>query len=150
MADSDSPAPEAPRADVRRAPASEAAQPTVPSSGRRQAFRDIRRQLAEDDLKSTGVQKLLLDMLENAEASCEAARAFEVKFHEADKLSAVLTEKLRTDRALEIMFGVGVGLGGALLGVVPMLWEKQPLGFIGLGIGLVLVAGSTLARVVKK
>jgi hypothetical protein len=48
-------------------------QEPTPTTGRRQAFRDLRRQLTDEDLGSAGVQKLLLDELERAESQCVVA-----------------------------------------------------------------------------
>src|SRR6266478_2139713 len=62
----------------------------VPSSGRRQAFKYIRRQLTEADLASSGVQKMLLEELQLAEDRCDTLESYIERFHEADKRSAVL------------------------------------------------------------
>lgn len=59
--------------------------PTVPAAGRRSSFRDIRRQLTEEELKQTGVQKLVIEDFERAEMECEALRSYVDRFHEADK-----------------------------------------------------------------
>lgn len=127
-----------------------ASQTTVPPSGRREAFRDIRRQLSEEDLSSRGVQKLLLEELERAEAECQIAEGYIERFHEADKRAAVLEEKLRTNSAFEIMFGVGVGLGGAIIGLAPVFWNNPPQGQIALVIGLALTVGATIGRMIKR
>lgn len=127
-------------------------QPTIPPTGKRQAFRDIRRQLTNEDLASPGVQKLLLDELEQAEADCEVLQGYVGRYHEADKSAAVLEEKLKTANVIEIMFGVGVGIGGAVIGLAPLFWTEaeQPKGYIALGVGLLLSLGATIARVVKR
>jgi len=57
------------------------------------------------------VQKLLLEDLERAEAECETLEGYVERYHDADKRAAVLEEKVQAVTALEIMFGVGVGLG---------------------------------------
>jgi hypothetical protein len=119
-------------------------------SSRRQAFRDIRRQLSDDDLASPGVQKLLLDDLEQAEEQCEIFSAYIERFHEADKRAAILEERVRTQTALEVAFGVGVGLGCAILGLAPLFWTDQPKGWLAIGIGALLTIGASIARVVKR
>jgi hypothetical protein len=123
---------------------------TVEATGRRQAFRDIRRQLTETDLASAGVQKLILDELERAEADCEIAEGYIERYHTADKRAAVLEERLRTQTAIEIFFGVGIGLGCTLIGLAPYFWDASPRGPILLGVGIALVAGSTIGRRVKR
>ena len=122
----------------------------VATTGKRQAFRDIRRQLQEQELSNPGVQKLLLEELETADARCEILDAFVERFHVADKRAAVLEEKLRTQTAFEILFGVGVGLGCAIMGLAPLFWDATSKGPITLVVGFLLVAGSTIARVVKQ
>jgi hypothetical protein len=122
---------------------------TIPANGR-QAFRDIRRQLSEQDLSSTGVQKLLLDELERAEARCEVLNGYVERFHMADKRAAILEEQNRTVVALEIIFAVGIGVGCAIIGLAPLFWADQPKGYLALAIGVVLIVGSSIARMVKR
>jgi len=122
----------------------------TPISGRRQVFRDLRRQLSDEDLKSPGVQKLLLDDLEKAEVQCDIYSGYIERFHEADKRAAILDEKLRTQTALEVAFGVGVGLGCAIIGLAPLFWTDQPKGWLAIAVGLLLTVGASIARVIKK
>jgi hypothetical protein len=123
----------------------------VAPTGRRAAFRDVRRQLTDEELKNPGVQKLLLDMLQDADDEREGLRPYVDRFHEADKIAAVLREEVKTHTAIEVFFGVGVGLGGAIIGLAPFFWGIKPeygviTGIVGLGI----MIGSTIGRVVKK
>ena len=124
------------------------------SDSARQAFRDIRRQLSDEELTQPGVQKLILDELERSDSECEELRTYSDRFHQVDKRAAVLEEKLRADRAIEIAFGVGTALGGAILGLSPYFWElfapDRVPGTIVLGLGLAIMAGATLARVIKR
>src|SRR4051812_2926690 len=68
----------------------------TPTSGRRLALQGLRRELSEEDLKSPGAHKMLLDALESSDAQAETLRGYEVQFHVADKRAAVLEEKLKT------------------------------------------------------
>lgn len=122
----------------------------TPTTGKRLALRDLRRQLTMEELASPGAQKMLLEELERADAECESLRAYETRYHEADKRAAVLEERLRTQTALEIAFGVGVALGGAIMGLAPGLWTLRPFGHLALLVGAVLVVGASVARVVKR
>ncbi len=122
---------------------------TTPTSGR-PAFRDIRRELSNEDLASPGVQKLLLDGWERADAQCEILNGYVERFHEADKRAAILEEKNRTVAALDIMFAVGVGVGCAIIALAPLFWSDQPKGWIALIVGVVLAGGAGIARVVKR
>jgi hypothetical protein len=122
---------------------------SVPPTGRRQAFRDLRRQLTESDLASPGVQKLILDDLEQSEVECEELRAYIERYHEADKRAGILEERLKPARAVEVFFGVGVGVGGIIMGLAPVFWTQQPQGIISLVLGALLVIGSVIGRLVR-
>jgi len=94
---------------------------------------------------------LLLDMLQQAEEEHEGLRSYVNRFHDADKTAAVLMEGMRTHTAIEIFFGVGVGLGGAIIGLSPFFWVMKPeYGFVTGIVGFGLMIGSTIGRVVKK
>jgi hypothetical protein len=144
------PVPEAPR--IETVEVSETVHSTIiaTSSGKRQAFRDIRRQLQDTDLSSPGVQRLLLDELDQSEAECEVLNAYVERFHEADKRAAVLEEKLKGNNAFDILFTVGVGVGCAIIGVSPLFWNEGARGPIALCIGLLLAIGSGVARIYKR
>lgn len=125
-----------------------ASEPTAPS-GKRQALRDLRRQLKDDELANPGVQKLLLDALESKDAECEALSSYVQRFHEADKRASVLDEKMKTHSAIEIGFGVGVGIGGVIIGLAPVYWNQQPMGTILLIVGALLIIGGSVMKLTK-
>ncbi|HUW61910.1 MAG TPA: hypothetical protein VMZ06_12995, partial [Candidatus Bathyarchaeia archaeon] len=117
----------------------------VPASGRRAAFRDVKRQLSDEELKSSGVQRLLLDMLEQADEALGSLQPYVERFHAADKSVAVMTERLRRNTTLEVFFGVGVGLGGAIIGLAPFFWTQSPqYGQVTAIIGFLLAVGATV------
>jgi hypothetical protein len=130
------------RADVR-------VEGNVAPTSRRQAFRDVRRQLSDDDLASPGVQKLILDELERAEAECDQLRGYIDRYHEAEKRAAILNERLKPIRSIDLLFGVGVGLGGAILGLAPVFWTEKLQAVICLIVGALLILGSVAGRLVK-
>jgi hypothetical protein len=123
----------------------------VPASGRRAAFRDVRRQLSDSELCSPGVQKLLLDILEEAERDRDQLAPYAERYHEADKRAAILLEKLQTSNAIEVFFGVGVGLGGTIIGLAPTFYTvKTEYGVITAVVGLAVTVGSTIGRLAKR
>lgn len=123
----------------------------VPPVGRRLALRDVRRQLTDEELLSPGVQKLLLDMLEDAETERDEMKNYVKLFHDADKKSCILSERLNVDRSIEVFFGVGVGLGGAIIGLAPFFWGSSVThGIIALVIGVILILGSSVGRIIKR
>lgn len=119
-------------------------------SGRREAFRDLRRRLTDEDLASPGVHRLLLDECDRAQAEIEVLAGYRERYHDADKEAAVLRERVRSVTALEVMFGVGVGLGGAIMGLAPLFWDAQPKGYVALAVGFLLILGATIGRVLKR
>ncbi|HEX8245574.1 MAG TPA: hypothetical protein VF541_18830 [Longimicrobium sp.] len=96
------------------------------------------------------MQKLILDDLERADAECDQLRSYVNRFHEADKRAAILEERLHTNNAIEVLFGSGVGLGGAVMGLAPLFWNEQPKGVLALSLGLLLILAAVTARVVKR
>ncbi len=121
----------------------------VATTGKRQAFSNIRRQLSEADLASPGVQKMLLEELERAESQCEIAEGFRERFHSADKDAAVLRERLKTVTALEVYFGLGVAIGSIMIGLAPYLWDHKAPGTLLLVVGAVVLIGSAIARKIQ-
>jgi hypothetical protein len=122
----------------------------TPPTGRRQAFRDLRRQLTDEELRNPGVMKLVLDEFEKAEIDNEILRAYVDRFYQADKRAAVLEEKLKTATALEVFFAVGLAVGAMIVGLGPFLWQEEAAyGVLCLIVGGVLLIGSVIARFVK-
>ena len=94
---------------------------------------------------------MLLDMLEETENQAETLKSFVINYYEADKRAAILSEKLNADRSIEIFFGVGVGLGGAILGLSPFFWELGiGYGLFCIILGVCLIIGAGIGRAVKK
>ncbi len=118
--------------------------------GRRLAFRYVQRELLESDLSNSGVQKLLLDELKRAKSDFIHYRSYIERFHEADKRAAVLEERTRTIKAIDLYFGLGKELGCLILGLTIALWKIQPLGWLSLSIGVLLVGGAYLARIINR
>ncbi|HEY2330039.1 MAG TPA: hypothetical protein VGI63_09540 [Verrucomicrobiae bacterium] len=133
--------------DVQKA---EAVSNSVPTTGRRQVFKNLQKELSDEELKSPGITKLILEMLASAEAERDEFKLFVEKFHAADKNAAVLGEQLKTNKINEILFGVGVGLGGAIVGLAPLFWGTDSKGPVVLALGIAMIIGSTIGRIVYK
>jgi hypothetical protein len=140
---------EAPEADSPNV-APSAGPVTVAPTGKRQAFRDIRRQLQDADMTNPAILKLLLDDLDRSEMECAVLEGYVDRFHHADKRAAVLEEKVRTNTAIEIFFAVGLGVGCAIIGLVPSFWDHTSKGPLALVVGFVLLVGSAIGRMVKQ
>ena len=95
-----------------------------------------------------------MDLLDRADEENLSLRGYVDRYHEKDKEAAVLTEKLNRDRAVDIFFGTGVGLGGVIAALGPYLWEKIKTdtipGTIALIVGLALILGASIGRWVKR
>ena len=93
---------------------------------------------------------MLLEELERAENQCGVLQGFVGRFHEADKRAAILSEKLKTQTALEILFAVGVGVGCAMIGLAPSLWTMGHAGPVIAIVGAILVLGAVVGRIAKQ
>jgi hypothetical protein len=123
--------------------------PTPPT--RRLSLTNVRRPLTDEELANPGVQKMLLDILEEAESERDNNKAYIASFYEADKKAAVLGERLLKDKKIDVFFGAGVGLGGAILGLSPFFGQLNVLyGVICGFIGLALITASSIGRAIKK
>jgi len=123
----------------------------APSVGHRQAFKDIKRQLTDSELKESGTQKVILDLLMTTEAERDDLKEYQKKYYESEKQKAVLEEKVKTNKTNEIMFGVGLGVGCAIMGLAPFFWDPKPSqGIIALAVGIVLALGATAGRICFK
>jgi len=123
---------------------------TVPASGTRVSFRNIARQLNNEELCHPGVVKLIIENLDRAEEECEQLRSYVEKFHGADIERSVLKEQLKSSKALDAAFAVLIGLGCAAIGVTPSFWDSTDRGPIILALGIALLLGGVLVRVFKK
>ncbi len=122
----------------------------APLSGR-QAFRGLRRQITDEEAGSPGVTRLILDEMERLETENAMLTGYIERFHEADKRASIAEERMKTSTAIEIFFGVGVGIGSSIVGLAPFFWQIRPsYGVITLLTGAFLVIGVTVGRLVKK
>ena len=135
------------------APLDQSGSQQVAPSGDRQVFRALRRQLSDEDLAQPGVQKLILHMLEQAEADRDEVESFRQRYHDSDKEVAILKEKGKSATAVDIAYGVGTGAGGAMIGAAFYFWGKDPpddlAGRVVFWFGLLLFVGGVLIKVIK-
>lgn len=110
------------------------------------AFSALKRELSDDELSSTGVQKLLLEELERLKEENRALESVNNDFHRVDKDLAVLKEKQKRNVRDEIISGSCLAVGAASLGYAPSLWEHQPAGWVLIAFGIVLTICGILAK----
>lgn len=116
----------------------------------RRPFTRLRRELSEEELTSTAVQRLLLDEVERLEGQVIELASYKDHYHALDKKSAVLEQSLKKSKASEIIFGICLCVGAAALGYAPSLWNHQPSGYISIAFGLILIIGGAVSRLVQR
>lgn len=134
-------------------PPQQAPIPAVPAFSRR-AFQGLKIELTDAELANPGTQKCILDMLYQAEEERNDLREFRKKYFEEAAKVEVADEKLKTSKVNEVMFGAGVGVGCAIIGLAPWLWGMTPDGHLAGGIALVLggllTIGASVCRIIFK
>ncbi len=116
---------------------------------KRRSFSKLRRELDEEELNTTAVQKLLIDEIERLERENVDLLDYRDKFYQSDKSKAVLEQKLKINISQEIIAGGCMTVGAASLGYAPALWASQPAGWIAIAFGGVLILGGIAAKAVK-
>lgn len=115
----------------------------------RKAFSKLRRELSDEELNSTAVQKLLLDNLDQLQSTNFELEIFEEKFHIVDKQKAVLEEKLKSSQSSEILFTFTLTIGAAIMGLAPTFWTTG-YGWLIIIVGFLLVLGGLISKFVNR
>ena len=116
----------------------------------RRSLSNVRRELSEDELKSPAVQRMLIDEIERLERENLDLCDYRDKYYESDKRVSILDEKNKERLSGQVVFGVCLTVGAALLGFAPSLWTSQPGGWLSIIFGLVLIVGGIASKVVKR
>ena len=116
----------------------------------RKAFSKLATELTDEELKSPGVQKMLLAEISRLESTALYSERFREKFHDADKDRAVLREKEKTYIFSEILYSASLALGAALIGLTPSIKSSNVSPILIGAIGVLLIIGAVVAKVVKK
>jgi len=114
----------------------------------RSLFRSLTRELSDSDMNNPGVQKMLLADNERLENDNANLKGYIERYHEADKRSAILEEKVRTNKSIDVICGAGMAIGGVIIGLSAKFWDS--CGIFLLMTGMVLMAGSIGARIIKR
>lgn len=120
-----------------------------PTTKARRALSALKRELTNEELNSSGAQKLLLDELERLNEQNDILSNYEEDFHRVDKELAVCKEKQKRNIAAEVVSGSCLAIGAAALGYAPAVWAVQPSGWIVLAFGIVLTVSGILAKAIK-
>ncbi|MYC64844.1 MAG: hypothetical protein F4X12_00760 [Acidobacteriia bacterium] len=118
----------------------------------RPAFAGTRRQLSEDELKSSGVQKLLLEEIYKLDQENSVLQNYRERFHEADKDVAVLQSERKKSAKLEALYSLSLASGSILIGrALPMFESGDSFGAYATGgLGILLLGAAILTKVLGK
>lgn len=123
----------------------------------RKHFAKLATELTDDELSSSGVQKMLLAEIVRLETEISKIETadFREKFHAADRERAILKEREKTLIFSEILYSLGLTLGALLIGLTPSIdsSELDSSKFLQFAIGIIgalLIVGSVIAKVYKK
>ena len=115
-----------------------------------QIFKLITQTVTDDELiNNLPAIKLIIDRLYTAEAHRDEYKQFVTAYYASNNEVGVLNERLKANIANEIMFGAGLTIGGAIVGLVPYFWDKDKdhmAGGICIGVAAVLLCGAIVAR----
>lgn len=121
----------------------------APKGSRRKAYSNMRREISDKEFSSPVVVRFLADEIDRLEDELLEYKKYRREFHDADKKVALLGEKIKTQKALDIISIGCLTSGGALLGLAPKMWDSQPSGIIMAIAGTVLIVLGVFAKVVK-
>jgi hypothetical protein len=123
-------------------------QPPLAPKGRRSLSR-VTRELTEQELKSPGVLKLIIEDSERLERERGELVDYRDRFYAAREEVADLNARLKRSVAFEILSCACLVGGTAGMTCAKMLWEHQPAGWITLSSGAILIAAGIVAKAVK-
>ncbi|MCQ2336010.1 MAG: hypothetical protein MJ010_02370 [Paludibacteraceae bacterium] len=107
-------------------------------------FSKLNRTLSESDLKSVGVQKILLSQMDDYEKCKEELDCYRKKYYASDKKCAEYAVKESSNTKTEALYSCLLAIGSAILGMYPGLsdcaakWVVVVFGILSLGASLVI------------
>lgn len=118
------------------------------------AFSKINRELSEDDLKSPGTQRLILNELDKYEACKAELDFYREQYYEVASECKVYEEKLKSNTTNEVASGFLLAFGPSLMTLAPSIVNKDGnwyyLSTIVLIIGVILLSGGIIAKIIKR
>lgn len=115
----------------------------------RKSLSSARRDLSEEELSSSAVQKLLIDEVERLEDENQDLDYYREEFHKADKRASIFEERHRRVISQEIISNGCLVVGAAALGYVPSLSKDATTATIVAVFGGILVVAGIWAKVVR-
>ncbi len=122
---------------------------TQKPKGQRRSFGKVRRELTEEELGSSGVQKMMLDELERMEGAEAELKSTARDLYEARTSLAVATEKLKPHHAFDVLSTGTVAAGSLIFGAAFSTNDNNKLFWTLIFISVVLVGVGIVAKVVR-
>ena len=88
-------------------------------------FANIKRELTEDELSNSAVIRLLISEYDRMERDLSRMQKYEELYHSKDKESAVLSEKVKTSTASDVIYTFCEAGGSALMGISSLFWNQK-------------------------
>jgi hypothetical protein len=117
--------------------------------GRRLTFGKVRRELSEDELSSSGVQKMLLDELDRMNGAEGELKVVAGKYYEASTKLAVSSEKLKTHNGFDVISTGTIAVGSLLFGAAFSIKDNATMLATLIGLSIVLVIIGIVAKVMR-
>lgn len=113
------------------------------------ALSKVTRELSPEELMQTGTVKMLVATVDRLEAELDEMKDYRERYHEADKRAGSLQARMSSlwhgTLTQEVVSGLALGTGAAIVGFVPSLADS--LQGMALTLGMVLILGGIAAKV---
>ena len=107
------------------------------------AYRNLRRELTDEELTSPGTVRLLIQDVERLESELFRASKYISRFYKANTDVQVLKEKVKSLTSSSIMNNAGLTVGGVLIGIGSRMWDRVSIAN-NLGATIIVVLGLIL------
>lgn len=116
-------------------------------SKNRREFSKLKYELSDDDLKSPGVQKMLLAEIDRLERECTKLSEIRENYSVLSAENVRLSERQKQYLSSEILFGFALTIGSALFSLSFSLEKDRTYIII---VGALLIVGGIIAKVIRK
>ncbi|WP_321792786.1 hypothetical protein [Caballeronia sp. J97] len=113
---------------------------------KRDALSGVDRVVQLADLNHPGVQKLVLDRLDRAEARVLELERYRQDYHDTREKLVVAESSLKRIMSLDVLQSTLLGVGCMAIGLLPTAWGNWGLFCIGGLGGLAMVVGSFVSK----
>jgi hypothetical protein len=112
----------------------------------RRAFSRLKRELTEEEMRESGVQKMILEDNERMEGENRELRAFRDRYYEASVKVAVFETERKRSIAWEVLSSGCLAIGAAVIGFAPAMWSSQPASWYVLMFGAIVLIIGVVSR----